>query len=216
MQRTVRTITLLLVIIGLLAVVRRTYVLGYAANSPEFGPAAALDAGFASHRALTLVHIIPASLFICLAPLQFLAGIRRRYIRWHRWSGRLLLLLGGIVGASALVMSYTMAIGGANETAATTLFGILFLVFLGFGFRSIRQHRIADHREWMTRAFGVALSVATTRPIVGAFFAAGKLAPHEFFGTAFWLGFTLTLLGTEAWIHHSRASPEVRAISQQV
>jgi len=97
-----------------------------------------------------------------------------------------------------------MSIGGANETAATTLFGILFLVFLGLGFRSIRQHRIADHREWMLRAFGVALGVATTRPIVGAFFAVGKLAPHEFFGTAFWLGFTLTLLGTEAWIRYSQ------------
>jgi len=102
-----------------------------------------------------------------------------------------------------------MAIGGADETAATTLFGILFLVFLGLGFRSIRQHRIADHREWMIRAFGVALGVATTRLIVGAFFAVGKLAPHEFFGTAFWLGFTLTLLGTEGWIHHSRGSSEI-------
>jgi hypothetical protein len=216
MRRGVRAITLLLITIGLLAVARRTYVLLFPANSPGFGPAAALDAGFARHRTLTLVHIVPASLFICLAPLQFLAGIRRRHVRWHRWSGRVLLVLGGIAGASALVMSYTMAIGGANETAATTLFGILFLVFLGLGFRSIRQHRIGDHREWMTRAFGVALGVATTRPIVGAFFAAGKLAPQEFFGTAFWLGFTLTLLGTEGWINHSRASSKAIAISQQV
>jgi hypothetical protein len=216
MRRTVRAITLLLVTIGLLAVARRTYVLLWPANSPSFGPAAALDAGFARRRALTLLHIVPASLFVCLAPLQFLGGIRRRYVRWHRWSGRVLLALGGIVGASALVMSYKMAIGGANETAATTLFGILFLVFLGLGFRSIRRRRIADHREWMTRAFGVAMGVATTRPIVGAFFAAGKLAPHEFFGTAFWLGFTLTLLGTEAWIHYSRGSSEAIAVSHQV
>jgi len=42
-----------------------------------------------------------------------------------------------------------------------------------------------------------------TRPIVGAFFAARRLSPHEFFGTAFWLGFTLTLLAAEAWIHYS-------------
>jgi hypothetical protein len=39
----------------------------------------------------------------------------------------------------------------------------------------------------MIRAFGVALGIATTRPIVGVFFAAGRLSPHEFFGTAFWL-----------------------------
>jgi EamA domain-containing membrane protein RarD len=101
-------------------------------------------------------------------------------------------------------MSYTMAIGGANETAATTLFALLFLLFLTLGFWNIRHHRIVQHREWMIRAFGVALGIATTRPIVGMFFAAQKLSPHEFFGTAFWLGFTLTLLGAEAWIQYTR------------
>jgi hypothetical protein len=101
------------------------------------------------------------------------------------------------------VMSYTTAIGGANETAATTLFAILFILFLSLGFWNIRQGKIARHREWMIRAFGVALGIATTRPIVGVFFAARRLSPQEFFGTAFWLGFTLTLLAAEAWIHYS-------------
>jgi Predicted membrane protein (DUF2306) len=204
MQQAIRTITVILVAIGLIAVGRRTYVLLRPPVTPGFGPAAALDAGFARHRALTLLHILPASLFVCLALLQFVPRIRRQHLQWHRWSGRVLLVLGGIVGASALVMSYTMAIGGANETAATTLFGILFLLFLVLGYRSIRQHRMVEHREWMIRAFGVALGVATTRPIVGAFFAARRLSPHEFFGTAFWLGFTVTLLGAEVWIHLSR------------
>lgn len=216
MRRTVWAVTLILVAIGLLAVVRRSYVLLLLSPSPGFGPAATLDAGFARHRALTLVHIIPASLFVSLTPLQFLPSIRRRHIWWHRWSGRVLLMLGTIIGVAALVMSYTMAIGGANETAATTLFGTLFLLFLGLGFRSVRHHRIADHREWMIRAFGVALGVATTRPIVGAFFAAGKLSPREFFGTAFWLGFTLTLLAAEVWIHYSRGDAEVPEASEEV
>jgi uncharacterized membrane protein len=209
MRRAVWTVTFILVTIGLLAAARRIFVLLYQPAMPGFGPAAALDVGFARHRALTLLHILPASLFFSLAPLQFHPGIRRRHVRWHRWSGRVLVVLGGAIGASALVMSYTMAIGGANETAATTLFAILFLIFLGAGYRSIRRHRVADHREWMIRAFGVALGVATTRPIVGGFFAAGNLSPHEFFGTAFWLGFTLTLLGAEAWIHYSRKYLEV-------
>lgn len=203
-RQAIWAIVLMLVTIGLIAVARRTYVLLRPPASQGYGPTAALDEGFGRHRTLTLLHILPASLFVCLAPLQFLPGIRRQHIQWHRWSGRVLLILGGIVGTTALVMSYTMAIGGANETAATTLFGILFLLFLILGFRSIRQHRTAEHREWMTRAFGVSLGVATTRPIVGAFFAARRLSPHEFFGTAFWMGFTLTLLGAEVWIHCSR------------
>ena len=201
--RLIWTLTLVLVAIGLIVAVRRTYVLLSPPEHPRFAAAAALDAGFAAHPVLTLLHILPAALLIVLIPLQFVSRIRTRHVAWHRWSGRLLIVLGFVVGTSALVMSYTMAIGGANETGATTLFAILFLFFLTMGFWNIRQRRIVRHREWMIRAFGVALGIATTRPIVGAFFAARRLSPHEFFGTAFWLGFTLTLLAAETWIHYS-------------
>jgi Predicted membrane protein (DUF2306) len=197
-------LTIILVTIGLLAAARRTYVLLGSPQEPRFAAAAAMDSGFAQHKALTVTPILPAALIMVLTPLQFIRRIRERHLAWHRWSGRLPVILGFVVGMSALVMSYTMAIGGANETAATTLFALLFLVFLTLGFWNIRQHRIARHREWMIRAFGVVLGIATTRPIVGVFLAAQKLSPREFFGIAFWLGFTLTLLGAEAWIQHGR------------
>ena len=204
LRRLIWGITLLLVTIGLLAVAHRIYALIQPMRgTPRFAGVADMDAGFVRHRGLTLLHILPASLFLILMPMQFVERIRAQHPAWHRWSGRLLILLGLIVGFSALDMSYTMAIGGANETAAITLYASLFLVFLGLGFWNIRQRRIARHREWMIRASGVALGIATTRPIVGAFFAAG-LSPHEFFGTAFWLGFTLTLLGAEGWVRLSR------------
>jgi hypothetical protein len=158
------------------------------------------DHGFYDYRVLTFFHIIPAALLIVLMPLQFVARLRPR---WHRWSGRILLALGFVVGITALIMTYTMAIGGANEIAVITLYATLFLIFLALGFRNIRRGRVARHREWMIRAFGVALGIAVTRPIVGAFFAARRMAPQEFFGIAFWLGFTITLLGAEAWIHYT-------------
>lgn len=151
--RLVWGLTLLLVTIGLLAVTRRTYVLLYPPQGkPRFAAAAAMDARFAQHRTLTLLHIVPAALLILLMPSQFVSRIHARHLEFHRWSGRLLIVLGFIVGTSALVMSYSMAIGGANETAATTLFAILFLLFLSLGFWNIRRRRIARHREWMILA----------------------------------------------------------------
>jgi len=54
------------------------------------------------------------------------------------------------------------------------------------------------------RAFAVGLAVATIRPIIGFFFATSRisgLTPHDFFGIAFWIGFTLQLMAAEAWIH---------------
>src|ERR1700683_1782639 len=120
-------LTLVLVMIGLLAPARRTFVLiAPPQGTPRLAAAAALDPGFAEHKALTLAHILPASLFLALVPLQFVRRIRERHIGWHRWSGRLWVVLGIAVGTSALAMSYTMSIGGESETAATTLFALLF------------------------------------------------------------------------------------------
>jgi len=197
---------LLLILIGVAAVTRRTVVLlsPGALGGGSSSPAAALDAGFARRRMLTLVHILPGALFLALAAVQFMPTVRTKHIRLHRWMGCVLVVCGLIIGASALVMSYTMNIGGPNETAATTLFAILFLYCLIRAYRHIRRKEVARHREWMIRAYGVGLGVATTRPIVGAFFAFRRLTPHEFFGIAFWLGFTITFFVAEAWVDYTR------------
>ena len=204
--RLVWTGVILLVIIGVAAVTRRTLVLLWPGtfSGGKSNPAVALDAGFARHVTLTLIHILPGALFLVLAPLQFVPGIRAKHLRLHRWMGRVLLISGLIIGTSALVMSYTMNIGGTNETAATTLYGILFLICLMQAYRYIRRKEVARHREWMIRAYGIGLGVATTRPIVGMFFAFRRLAPHEFFGIAFWLGFTITAIAAEGWVEYTR------------
>ena len=62
----------------------------------------------------------------------------------------------------------------------------------------------------MIRAFSIGLAVAAIRPIVGVFFATSRisgLTPHEFFGIAFWIGFTLHLIAAEAWIHATLRRP---------
>lgn len=204
-SRLVWTGVIFLAVIGVAAVTRRTLVLLWPETfAGTASPAAALDAGFAKHMALTLIHILPGGLFLILAPLQFVPGIRQKHLKVHRWMGRILVLCGLIIGVSALVMSYTMNIGGPNETAATTLFAIVFLICLIKAYRHIRRKEVAWHREWMIRAYGAGLGVATTRPIVGMFFAFRRLSPHEFFGIAFWLGFTITFLVAEGWVEYTR------------
>ena len=92
------------------------------------------------------------------------------------------------------------AIGGVNQAAATTLFGLFFLFALGKAFRQILKRDVALHREWMIRAFSIGLAVATIRPIVAVFFATSRfsgLTPYEFFGTAFWIGFVMHLIAAE-------------------
>ena len=158
-----------------------------------------------------MLHIIPGLLFVVLGPLQFVRRLRRRAPQLHRWTGRTFVASGLIIGATALVMS-PHAIGGANETAAMMLFATIFLFALVKGLLSIRQGKVAQHREWMIRAFAIGLAVATARPINGAFFATRSithLTPHHFFGTAFWLAFTVHLIAAETWINYTR--PGIKA-----
>lgn len=194
----------LLAIIGIAAAVRRTLIL--AGVMASFGPPQApdFDSAFARYPLLTLVHIIPGILFMILGPLQFVRRIRSRYPKVHRWSGRLFVVMGFVIGFTALAMSSLMSIGGAVERAATTLFALIFLFALGKAFLHIRRREITPHREWMIRAFAIGLAVATVRPIVGMFFAFSGLSPQEFFGIAFWIGFTLHLIAAEVWINYTR------------
>lgn len=128
-------------------------------------------------------------------------------------------------------------IGGINQAAATILFAILFLISLSKAWwykadhrsaarraiishfrpkgnfhvdpeaENIRHKQVALHREWMIRAFSIGLAIGTIRPIMVLFFAFSGLPPQVFFGTAFWIGFTLHTLAAEIWINYSRIIP---------
>ena len=203
--------TALLALIGVATAVHRMLLLVGSASVVHAlqGPpaAAALNDGFARHRRLTLMHIVPGMLFVVLGPLQFVRSLRSRYPAVHRWIGRTVLACGVVIGSTALVMSPRMAIGGPIETAATTLFAILFLFALGKAFAAIRRGKVALHREWMIRAFAVGLAVAFVRPIVGVFFATSPLThltPRDFFGPAFWLGFSVQTIAAEFWVRYTR------------
>jgi len=221
LRRALWTALAFLTFIGCAIVIRRVVALtptllhGYRPPAPAANPIAArfgnLDDTFNRYPLLALIHILPGMLFLLLAPFQFSAYFRSRHLRAHRIIGRTFLICGWIVGVTALVMSFAMpAIGGVNQAAATTLFGVLFLFALGKAYIHIRRREITLHREWMIRAFAIGLAVTTIRPIVGVFFATSRisgLTPHEFFGTAFWIGFTIHLIVAESWIRtHPQSS----------
>jgi hypothetical protein len=191
--------------IGAAAAARRVVALGTApgAGSSDSG---AMDAHFAAKAGMTLVHIVPSLLFVLLVPLQFVSSLRQRHPRLHRWTGRVIVVLGLVLAMSALWLS-AHPVGGVVEGTATMFFGSLFLLSLGKAWWHIRNGRIELHREWVIRMVATALGVATTRPIMAVFFATTRLTgltPEQFFGPAMWLGFISTCLAGEAWIRYTR------------
>lgn len=203
-SRFIWIIVIILAIIGIAAAIRRILIIEniLSAFSPPKYPG--FDTGFSKHPLLTLVHIIPGTFFMILGPLLFIKKIRNHHPQLYRWIRILFFIVAYITGISALAVSYTVSIGGANETAAATLFAIFFLYSLTKALIFISNKRFELYREWMLRAFAIGLAIATVRPIVGLFFALSSLSPHEFFGIAFWIGFTIHLIIAEAWIRQTR------------
>lgn len=201
-----------LAFIGLAVAARRTIVLltpSPAAHAPGKNPAANLDAHFLGERALVLAHVVPAMLFMVLGPLQFVRRLRAKHPRLHRWSGRVFLAASAVVGITGLRLALGDTVGGLDEKAAIFLFGTLFLIALAKALWHARRREFAQHREWMIRGFAIGLAVATIRPIMATFFAAAVLRGHiprpaQFFGTAFWIGFTLQMIAAEIWINYTR------------
>src|ERR1700730_10959012 len=200
-----------LALIGLAVAVRRSVVLLQrpGAISARYNPATALDRAFDDRRTLTLLYIVPAMLFMILGPLQFVRRLRAKHPRIHRWSGRIFLTASAVVGVTGLTLPFGKTIGGVDEKAAITLFGSFFLIALAKALWHALRREFAQHREWMIRGYAIGLAVATIRPIMGTFFAAALLRghrpePHEFFGAAFWIGFTLQMIAAEIWINYTR------------
>jgi uncharacterized membrane protein len=201
-----------LAFIGIAMVTRRSVVLlKPGALTAKNNPAAELDRAFDNRRTLTFAHILPAVLFMVLGPLQFVRGLRTKHPQLHRWSGRIFLTASLVVGITGLALAFGKTIGGVDEKAAITLFGSFFLIALAKGLWHAMRREFAQHREWMIRGFAIGLAVATIRPIMATFFAVAVLhghrpEPHDFFGTAFWIGFTLQMVAAEIWINYTRPS----------
>lgn len=194
----------ILVLVGVGVAIRRELYLTRIVEplvNPKYGP---FDAAINENSFLTWLHIVPGTIYLVLGVLQFVKRLRTGYPQLHRWFGRICVTAGLIIGSTALLMSFITPIGGLNETFATVTFASLFLFALLKGFVHILRREVKQHREWMIRAFAIALAIATVRPIVGMFFAFSGLTPREFFGTAFWLGFTIHLIAAEVWLNYTR------------
>jgi hypothetical protein len=194
-------------VIAVAAVLRRVVAL---AHPPQSGPPqlAALDALFASHAVLTLAHILPALAFVLLTPVVYI-----RRIASGAWPKRLLFLLGIMVGVTAYAMS-EYSVGGWVERSAVLLFNSLFLFSLFRAWR-LRGEATASLR-WLTRAIAILLGIATTRPVMGIFFATSKfthLLPQQFFGLAFWIGFSINTLIVELWLRSQGGTSRIEQMA---
>jgi hypothetical protein len=189
----------LCVVIAIAVVVRRLVELIHPSHGRPV-QMASLDATFASHAALTVMHIVPAAIFV----LASAAILLRR--AGGEWLEQIFFPFGAVTGATAYAMSY-WAVGGWVERSAVLVFNTWFLFSLGRAYWFRLSDEPSRKRDWMTRAVGVLLGIATTRPVMGVFFATSSrthLGPSQFFGIAFWIGFSINASVIELWLRSKR------------
>jgi hypothetical protein len=189
--------------IGAAAALRRIAVLLLPHAPPPTPQMVDLDAAFAARSTLTLLHIVPALFFVVLLPWWFSMRLRQNPRAYRRLSW-MLFILGAVAGLTALPL-VSRPVGGTTEVAAILFFDSIFLFSLARAWLLFLRGEAARYREWMLRAISVLLGIATTRPVMGVFFATARLThlePHQFFGIAFWIGFSATYLAGEAYLHN--------------
>ena len=144
-------------------------VVGYAVAVYGFNPLGAavhpdMRAGFESHDHLALyAHVFASAFALALGPFQFRARLRSSQPALHRWSGRLYLGLGVLVGGSAALFVAFNAFGGTVARAGFACLAVAWLVSGLKAYQAIRARDVASHRRWMVRNFALTFAAVTLR-----------------------------------------------------
>jgi uncharacterized membrane protein len=176
------------------------------AGGAEITPA---NARFFASPMPVVLHIVSAAVYSILGAFQFAWGFRRRWPRWHRVVGRLLVPCGLLVGLSGLWMTvfYPPPDGdGALLYALRLLFGSAMVVAIVLGLTTIRRGEVQRHRAWMARAYAIGLGAGTQVLTLGLGEAVS--GPPSELGRALLMGtaWAINLLVAE-WAIHRRPAP---------
>ena len=151
-------------------------------------------------------HILGGPLALGLAPLQLSAGVRRRWPRLHRWSGRLYgatVLVAGVAGM-------TLAPTSEASNFARVGFGVLGALWLVTTFKGIwlaMRGDLAGHRWWMERSIALTFAAVTLRLIMAPLMASGWSVAQTYDVTA-WGSWILNLALLELWQRKRKTAPE--------
>jgi uncharacterized membrane protein len=177
------------------------------------------EARFARRPASIALHAGFGALFLLLAGLQFSERLRSRHVRLHRWNGRLLCALALVIAVTGLYFGVVIPAAGAHESVVIGVATALFLISLAKGVVAARKGHLTAHREWMIRAFAVAIGISTIR-IAAAIFDA-TLNPRgwslkDIFILSLVSGWSVTLCFAEVWIQRTRVSMNARVAASLV
>jgi hypothetical protein len=150
------------IIMTLLALLLFLFASNYLTLNPEvyFEKQKAI---YIAHTVGIFSHIIGSMLAIIIGPFQFLPkSVTQRYLRLHRWMGKIYLLGVLVGGLGGLYMAF-LAYGGFPARLGFATLAVSWLFSGYMAYKRIRNREIQSHRQWMVRNYALTFSAVTLR-----------------------------------------------------
>jgi uncharacterized membrane protein len=122
-----------------------------------------------SFKLWLLPHGLAGASALLLAPLQFSDRLRLRFTKIHRITGRIYIGSVFVLAPLGVYIEYLEERIGMPRsfTIATLVFAVLLTSTAAIALYFIRNRKIQQHRQWMTRSYAVALVFFEVRAISG-------------------------------------------------
>ncbi|MCI1730601.1 MAG: DUF2306 domain-containing protein [Chiayiivirga sp.] len=139
-------------------------VAGQPAEVNRTGPITGYVAGDGLGNTMLFSHVLAGAVLSAGGLLQLLPWLRRRMPGWHRWNGRVFLVLALAGTLSGLFLTWVRGSRLSDITAlGISLNGVLIIVAAAMAWRYAVQRRYDAHRRWAIRAFLLVNGVWTMR-----------------------------------------------------
>jgi tetratricopeptide (TPR) repeat protein len=116
--------------------------------------------GETTGNAVVVTHVLAAVTIIVSGALQLIPQVRRDAPTFHRWNGRLFLLVASVASLAGLYMIWFRgAIGDLSEHVASSVNALLILVCAAMALRYALAREFGIHRRWALRLFLVVSGV---------------------------------------------------------
>lgn len=132
-----------------------------------------MKANFLAHSGGIYTHAFASILALLLGPFQFSVRLRQNHKVLHRWSGRVYLAVGVLVGGLAGLYMAQYAYGGQLARIGFAALALTWLYTGARAYLAIRHGAIDEHRKWMVRNFSLTLAAVTLRIYLPLSMAAG-------------------------------------------
>lgn len=133
----------------------------------EFMPVGAVDGDYAGNAAL-IAHLLFAFVITIGGTLQLMPQVRSAAPAFHRWNGRIYLLVALISAGTGLYMTWTRdGIGTLVNDIAISIDAVLIIAFAALTLRAALRRDFAVHNRWAVRLFLVVSGVWFMRVMYG-------------------------------------------------